>query len=401
MKALTDNQLRYWLALWRAPKIGPKQFALLLQDFPETDTLFTQSHTQLKKFNLSADTLLYFKKPNWQHVDKDCAWAEQPNHSILSWQDKLYPPLLKEIGYSPPLLFIQGDPSLLSKPQLAMVGSRSPTPTGQEIAKQFAKELSLAGLVITSGLALGIDGASHQGALIGSGKTIAVMATGMDILYPKEHESLATQITQKGGALVSEYPLGVSVQAKHFPRRNRIVSGLSVGTLVVEASVRSGSLITARLANEQGREIFAIPGSIHNPNARGCHQLIQQGAKLVANVQDIIEELGHWITPPLPSPIETLPPRTDTLPPRRMAGSGNNITGSPNECGMTATWQGNTNSEQDSQSLSVLSCIGYEITTIDELVSRSRLTAADISSILLKLELRGMIKAIPGGYVRQ
>lgn len=357
MPTLTDNQLRYWLALWRAPKIGPRQFAVLLQNFPEIDTLFTQPHAQLKKFNLSLDTLLYLKKPDWQEVDNDCAWSQQPNHSILSWQDALYPPLLKEISNSPPLLFVKGDPHLLSKPQLAIVGSRSPTPTGQEIAKQFAKELSLVGLVITSGLALGIDGASHQGALIGSGKTIAVMATGMDTLYPKEHENLATQITQKGGTIVSEFPLGVSVQAKHFPRRNRIVSGLSAGTLVVEASIRSGSLITAHLANEQGREIFAIPGSIYNPNARGCHQLIQEGAKLITTTQDIIEELG-----PLLALTEEAP-------------------------------------QEDP--IDLLRYIGHEITTVDDLVRRSRLTAADISSILLKLELRGIIKAIPGGYVRQ
>lgn len=357
MPTLTDNQLRYWLALWRAPKIGPRQFAVLLQNFPEIDTLFTQPHAQLKKFNLSLDTLLYLKKPDWQEVDNDCAWSQQPNHSILSWQDALYPPLLKEISNSPPLLFVKGDPHLLSKPQLAIVGSRSPTPTGQEIAKQFAKELSLVGLVITSGLALGIDGASHQGALIGSGKTIAVMATGMDTLYPKEHENLATQITQKGGTIVSEFPLGVSVQAKHFPRRNRIVSGLSAGTLVVEASIRSGSLITAHLANEQGREIFAIPGSIYNPNARGCHQLIQEGAKLITTTQDIIEELG-----PLLAFTEEAP-------------------------------------QEDP--IDLLRYIGHEITTVDDLVRRSRLTAADISSILLKLELRGIIKAIPGGYVRQ
>ena len=365
MISINHPQLRHWLALWRAPKIGPKQFALLLQHFPELDTLFRQPHAHLKKFNLAIETLLYLKKPDWQEVDNDETWAQKDNNTILCWQDALYPPLLKEISNSPPLLFVQGDPSLLSQAQLAIVGSRSPTATGLDIAEKFSKQLSLDGLVITSGLALGIDTASHRGALVGSGKTIAVMATGMDIIYPKENKKLAAEIPAAGGALVSEFPLSVTVQAKHFPRRNRIVSGLSIGTLVVEASVRSGSLITARLANEQGREIFAIPSSIYNPNARGCHQLIQEGAKLITSTKDILEELGPLLA----------------------------FTKAPNK---PFSLQKNETPQQ----ASLLACLGYEISTMDDLVRRSRLTAADISSILSKLELGGIISTVPGGYIR-
>jgi DNA processing protein len=205
--------------------------------------------------------------------------------------DGRYPPLLREIPQAPPVLFVHGDPDCLRVPQLAMVGTRNPTPSGRETARQFAAHLAGAGMIITSGLALGIDAAAHQGALAGGGRTIAVMGTSLDRVYPAKHRDLARAIAERG-ALVSELPTGTPALAENFPRRNRLISGLALGVLVVEAALQSGSLITARLALDQGREVFAIPGSIHNPLAKGCHALIRQGAKLVETANDIVEELG-------------------------------------------------------------------------------------------------------------
>ena len=210
------------------------------------------------------------------------------------WDDPAYPGLLEELPDAPPLLFIEGDPSLLERPQLAMVGSRRASRPGLDNATAFARSLARGGFVITSGLALGIDGAAHQGALDVGGKTIAVLGTGLEQLYPRRHLGLAARIVEGGGALVSELPLDCPPQAANFPRRNRIISGLSLGVLVVEASPSSGSLITARLAAEQGREVYAIPGSIHHPGARGCHQLIRQGAALVESVEDVLQALRGW-----------------------------------------------------------------------------------------------------------
>lgn len=210
------------------------------------------------------------------------------------WDDHRYPALLAELPDAPPLLFIDGDSSLLEQPQLAMVGSRRASRPGLDNATAFARSLAGGGFVITSGLALGIDGAAHQGALDVGGKTIAVLGTGLQQLYPRRHLGLASRIVEGGGALVSEFPLDCPPQAANFPRRNRIISGLSLGVLVVEASPSSGSLITARLAAEQGREVYAIPGSIHHPGARGCHQLIRQGAALVESVEDVLQALRGW-----------------------------------------------------------------------------------------------------------
>jgi len=210
---------------------------------------------------------------------------------ILTLHDPAYPALLKEIADPPPLLFVRGDPAVLSRPQLGIVGSRNPTPGGRSLAEDFARSLSRCGLVVTSGMALGIDAAGHRGALRGGGTTLAVAGTGPDRIYPARHRDLARAIVEQG-AIISEFAPGTPALPSNFPRRNRIISGLSLGVLVVEAACRSGSLITARLAAEQGREVFALPGSIHNPLARGCHHLIRQGAKLVEDIEDIVEELG-------------------------------------------------------------------------------------------------------------
>lgn len=282
----------------------------------------------------------------------------------MSINDDQYPSLLKEISAPPPLLFINGNPDLLNHPQIAIVGSRNPSEVGKQIATDFAATLASHGFAITSGLALGIDAASHQGALKVNGFTIAVAGTGPDRIYPARHQQLARDITQQG-ALVSEFPPGTSAKASHFPQRNRIISGLSMGLLVVEAAKKSGSLITARSAIDQGREVFAIPGSIHNPLARGCNALIRDGAKLVETTEDILEELKQFVGNPTSDPEKT---QALTI---------------------------------DSEHQALLNSIQYSPTSIDSLVQTTGNSVETISSMLLVLELQGFISAVAGGcYTR-
>ncbi|MCI0655067.1 MAG: DNA-processing protein DprA, partial [Methylococcaceae bacterium] len=253
----------------------------------------TEPRHSLSALGLKQSTIDYLKSPDWAAIDNDFEWLNQPGHQAITLHDSRYPARLKEIAVPPPLLFVSGDPALLSTPQLSIVGSRNPSPSGVGTARNFAAALSGAGLCITSGLALGIDASAHEGSLNAGGKTVAVLGTGPDRVYPARHKQLAWKIAEKG-CLVSEFPPGTRPKACNFPRRNRIISGLSLGVLVVEAAIQSGSLITARLALEQGREVFAIPGSIHNPLARGCNALIKSGAKLVETAQDILEELHNF-----------------------------------------------------------------------------------------------------------
>jgi len=279
-----------------------------------------------------------------------------------------YPPLLASIPDPPLVLFVEGDPAVLGLPQLAVVGSRSPTPIGRDTAQQFAEHLARSGLAITSGLALGIDAASHRGALRASGRTIAVLGCGLDSIYPRENAPLAADIVTSGGALVADLPTGTPPLKHHFPRRNRIISGLSVGTLVVEATLRSGSLITARLAAEQGREVFAIPGSIHSPLSHGCHRLIRQGAKLVESTDDIFSELGALLA-------GLIAPGRSELPDA----------------------QGVFWPVLDKEYEILLDALGFEPASIDALVARTGLRAGSVASMLLILELDGRVQQQPGG----
>jgi DNA processing protein len=278
---------------------------------------------------------------------------------------------LKILPDAPPVLYVRGDPDYLQQPMLAMVGSRNPTAGGRNTAREFARYLSSAGITIISGLASGIDGASHEGALQGIAGTIAVVAHGLDIVYPAHHQKLAQQISEQG-AVISEMPVGTQPQRGLFPRRNRLISALSLGTLVVEAAQKSGSLITAGYASEQNKEVFAIPGSIHNTMARGCHKLIRQGAKLVETAEDILEEL--------------------CLPLIRVPGtaekSEKNIPDNPKDSLQTL--------DPDYQKL--LKCLAYEPASIDELVIRSNFTAAEVASMLLILELEGVVVCQDGRY---
>lgn len=283
-------------------------------------------------------------------------WLGQPGRGLLALTDGDYPELLRRIPGPPPLLYYRGDPALLRDPQLAVVGARHATAGGLETTRAFARGLAQAGLGVTSGLALGVDGAAHAGALDAGGATVAVCATGLDRVYPAAHRGLAGRVAE-GGVLVSEFPLGSAPRRQHFPRRNRIISGLALGVLVVEAARGSGSLITARLAGEQGREVMAIPGSIHNPMSRGCHALIRDGAKLVETLADILEEL-----PPLAA--------------AALAAPG------PAPAPVAAV---------DPAHQEVLEAMGFDPVSVDQLVARTGLTPEGLSSILLMLELAGQV----------
>ena len=359
------SELRYWLALLRAPGLGTRgALDVLTKTTPET--LFSSALPGDVRERLRTDTRDYLRTPDWSAVDADLAWlATSPRNHIITLHDAAYPSLLKEIADPPLVLFVHGDPAVLNRPQIAMVGSRNPTPQGLDNAHAFAQSFAHTGLAITSGLALGIDAACHEGALAGNGYTIAAMGTGLDRVYPKRHHTLAHKVAEQG-ALISEFPPGTPPLKENFPRRNRIISGLSLGTLVVEASVNSGSLITARCAADQGREVFAIPGSIHNPLARGCHALIRQGAKLVESANDVLEEL-HTTFSLLPSE-ET---RSDAVT-------------------LSLT------SEQQT----VLEKLGFEPTSMDSIVERTALTAEVVSSILLILELQGQVMSSGAQYYR-
>lgn len=363
-----EESLRYWLALLHAPGVGPVAISELLEE-REPHELFAPGGMA----HLSGALRDALNQPDWAAVDADLAWLTGGGgRAIITRHDAAYPALLQELSDAPPLLFVQGSVEVLTSPQLAMVGSRNPTTVGSETARDFARHLAGMGLTITSGLALGIDAASHRGALDAKGQTIAVMGTGVDRIYPAAHRDLAHAIVAGGGALVSEYPPGTPPLPGNFPRRNRIISGLSLGTLVVEAARQSGSLITARLAGEQGREVFAIPGSIHNPLARGCHQLIRDGARLVETAQDVMTELAPMLHGLI---VEALEQRHVEMEP-------------PGEEALDEEYQ------------QLLLHVGDEVTPVDRLVERSGLTAEVVSSMLLILELRGLITPVPGGYSR-
>ncbi len=356
------EHLKYWLALLRTPGVGSKTFQYLLDSF-SPHQLFSQSHSTLAALRLKEKSIDFIKSPDWELIEKDITWLNQTENDIVTIYDPLYPPLLKETDSPPPLLFVRGNKNLLTQPQIAIVGSRNPSPIGKQTAIDFSHSLAQQGFTITSGLALGIDAASHQGALNAKGFTIAVTGTGLDRVYPARNKELATEIANTG-LLISEFPPGTSAKANHFPRRNRIISGLCIGLLVVEAAKRSGSLITARLALEANREVFAIPGSIHNPLARGCNALIKEGAKLVENTQDILEELGEYNQP------------------------------------LIETDKNNTQSVLDLEQQNLLNLIMFSPTSVDWLVQESGLSAEIISSMLLMLELQGYIVNAPGGYIR-
>ncbi len=376
------NELESWISLTRVPGVGPKTFQTLLLEFDSPLDALNASISSLKNAGVSdkvAKLIVDSKNNQSQSILADTEWLNAAdNHHIITLNSKEYPPLLKQISNPPPLLYIHGNPSLLKDPQLAIVGSRQPTQGGQSASYDFAHHLGKTGLCITSGLALGVDGYAHQGAIDSNSPTIAVIATGIDRVYPAKHRDLAHKIVEKG-AIVSEFPIGTQPKAENFPRRNRIISGLSYGTLVVEAALQSGSLITARLAGEQNREVFAIPGSIHNPLARGCHQLIRQGAKLVETAQDILEEMANVID-------MTVVNKQEIIAISKQEHASDSIQKDPKL-------------QDDYQTL--LDKMGFDPTPIDQLVVRTGFSPESIAAMLLILELQNQVASSGGGtYTR-
>ncbi|TRX73827.1 DNA-processing protein DprA [Pseudomonas mangiferae] len=292
---VSPAELEARLRLHALPDFGPRRFRHLLTAFESASAALSAPAAAWRALGLPPGCAESRRAPEVrQRAAEALAWLEDARHHLLMWDAPDYPALLAELDDAPPLLFVAGNPAILDKPQLAIVGSRRASAPGLDNARRFARTLAEAGFVITSGLALGIDGAAHQGALDVAGETVAVLGTGLTRLYPPRHRELAARLVAEGGALISELPLDSPPHPSNFPRRNRLISGLSLGVLVVEASPSSGSLITARLAAEQGREVYAIPGSIHHPGARGCHQLIRDGATLVEGVEHILEALRGW-----------------------------------------------------------------------------------------------------------
>ncbi|EJZ55769.1 DprA [Pseudomonas fluorescens R124] len=297
---VSPAELEARLRLHRLPEIGPKRFAKLLEAFGSASKALSAPASAWRALGLPAASAEARRSPEVRDgASHALRWLERPGQHLLLLDQADYPALLAQIPDPPPLLFVAGDPLILEKPQLAMVGSRSASRPGMDTAAAFSRSLAGAGFVITSGLALGIDAAAHQAALDVGGQTVGVLGTGLEKFYPQRNRRLADAMIASGSAVLSEFPLDAGPTASNFPRRNRNISGLSLGVLVVEASVASGSLITARLAAEQGREVYAIPGSIHHPGARGCHQLIRDGAVLVETIEHILEALRGWQHVPL------------------------------------------------------------------------------------------------------
>ena len=353
-----DVSLKAWLALSLTRGLGGESARRLLKEFGSPDAVFASSISSLNSV-VKADIAAEISKGIADDVIAPAlAWLEDGNNHIVTLADSDYPQALLNIPDPPLLLYVKGRLDLLNRSALAIVGSRSATPQGINNAEAFAKSLSDAGLCIISGMAHGIDAAAHRGALRGQGSSIAIVGTGLDKVYPAANRDLAHALAQQG-ALISEFPLGTPPLAANFPRRNRLISGMSLGCLVVEASLQSGSLITARLALEQGRDVFAIPGSIHAPQSKGCHALLKQGAKLVETAQDILEELGGLLVSPA---------------------------------------QGANSEGPDS---ALLEHLGFDPVDVDTLSVRCGLTIAELSAMLLTLELNGRICVLPGGLYQR
>ncbi len=376
---MQKSNIHYWLALKLVPRLAIHK-KLALVDSYGVEALFTLSKKSSSilttAHNLTAKQLSAFHQPDWLFIDKIINASKACGSYIVAFDDEQYPKQLKQI-YDPPLvIFAKGNIELLNVKQMAIVGSRAASIYGRETAFDIAQQLAQHGVVITSGLALGIDAAAHKGALSTLTGTIAVVATGLDKVYPSRHKTLAREIEESQGVIISEFLPGTAPKAGHFPKRNRIISGLSLGVLVVEAELKSGSLITARCALEQNRDVFAVPSSINNPQAKGCHWLIKQGAKLVEQAADIIDELS-----------------IDAFSELHLNKEQQSLAGK-------AERKVEKNLNNDLCVDALLASVGFEITPVDKVVSRSELPIEEVLTRLTMLELNGLVAAVPGGYLR-
>ncbi|MDB5728270.1 MAG: dprA [Noviherbaspirillum sp.] len=359
------RELAQWVRLQQTPRVGAATARKLLATFGLPENVFSASLAALRQCvseHIAQALAASMPDDIRAQIDKTLLWAEQPGNRVITLCDEAYPPSLLDIPDPPLMLYAKGRTELLRRPALAVVGSRNATAQGVVNAEKFSEALSKAGLTIVSGQALGIDAAAHHGGLRGPGSTVAVIGTGADIVYPARNRTLAHQIAVEG-CIISEYALGTPPAASNFPRRNRIISGLSRGVLVIEAAAQSGSLITARMAGDQGRDVFAIPGSIHSPLSKGCHQLIRQGAKLVESAEDILEEFKHHtVTGPMPVQVpDTAGPVSDPL----------------------------------------LAAMGFDPVDIDTLAARCQSDISVIAGALLTLELEGLVEMLAGGKYRR
>jgi DNA processing protein len=360
MKAAT---LRRLVIAARAPSFSAVQLAQLASQDPDLAALEDRDARALAQLGLTTGTAAWLARPDESVIASDLRWLEASGAALLPATSVQYPSLLRESPDAPAVLYARGNLRALNEPQLAMVGSRNPTAGGRSTAREFASFFARAGLTITSGLALGIDTACHEGALAGDGFTIAVLGCGLDQIYPAENRALAERIAA-AGVLVTEFPPGTPPARSHFPQRNRIIAGLSLGTLVVEAARRSGSLITARLAGIAGRDVFAIPGSIHNPLVRGCHELIRTGAKLVECAEDVLSELKISLSTQLLASQPAQSPEGPAL---------------------------------DKEYKILLDALAFEPASVDSLIERTGMNSESIASMLLILELDGHVAPHPGG----
>jgi DNA processing protein len=370
---------RDWLIFLNAPSIAGASIVKLFDSMGGVSVAASASARDLTRRGLPEDTVAAVVNPDEAKIESDLRWLEQPNHHLLCWDDDAFPVLLRRIPSPPAALFIDGDPGCLWQPQIAVIGSRNPTAGGLDHARDFAATLARQGMTITSGLASGIDTQAHRAALDAGALTIAVNGTGLDQVYPRSSARVAERIRTQG-AMVSELPLGAPPKPQHFPSRNRIISGLSLAVLVVEAGLNSGTLITARKAAEQGREVFALPGSLNNPMAKGCHRLIREGARLVETTADIMQELGP-IAAELQMEIrQRLEPAGEV--PEKPAGAVESLLDDPD---YQKVWD----------------VLGFDPKPVDVIIGQTGLSAREISSMLLMMELRGMVRKHDNGrYIR-
>jgi DNA processing protein len=377
------DELRAWLIALRTPGLGPGGLRPRL-DAAGGDIRAALAQLQHHAAPLGEPARTWLARPDEALLAADLAWLAEPGHRLLRCTEADFPPQLENIPQPPAVLFVDGDASLLLYPQVAIVGARGASAAGLAHARAFARALAAAGFAITSGMADGIDGAAHAAALDAAAPTLAVVGTGPDRVYPRKHQALARRIATHG-ALISEFPPGTPARADHFPRRNRIISGLALGTLVIEAGLRSGSLITARLAGEQGREVFALPGSIHNPLARGCHRLIREGVRLVEGATEIIETLA---------PAARM--LGDELAVRLQLAGAEEVPRPVSAEDATGVLRGHAGRVEDAAYRRLLTELGHAPTTLDELVQRTGHAAGTLSSMLLMLELEARVESLPG-----
>ncbi|ABG38558.1 DNA protecting protein DprA [Paraglaciecola sp. T6c] len=363
----SESEQRQWLILAQLPRFSVAKLATILRkNAIQVADLFNANPKQLAAYGFTDGQIQQLQHPNERRLDKSLQWSEQTSSSLLNITSKHYPKVLLQTARPPILLYCLGNKDLLNTHQIAIVGSRNPSIAGKQNAQYFAQGLSQCGWTVTSGLALGIDGLAHDGVLKVQGNTVAVLGTGLNNIYPKRHVKMADSILEQGGALVSEFVPEMPAKPENFPRRNRIISGMSLGTLIIEAAIKSGSLITARYALEQNRDVFAVPGNINNVLSKGCHYLIKQGAKLVECVGDINDEYQH------------------------LALNFLNIQQSELQ----------KSARQSLASDKLLDSVDFETTPLDIVVERCGMPVAEVMSQLLEYELRGLVAAVPGGYLK-